>query len=86
MAKRLWPSLHFCCEWDFLLIDNTCPVPVEPGDILIRPGILLPNGITVYPTGLEWIIAWAIRGVPWAEKALDQYISDEGHRWAGDDT
>lgn len=22
-GRLIWPTLHFCCEWDYLLIDKT---------------------------------------------------------------
>lgn len=50
----------------------------------IKPGIVTRDGSTVYPTGIEWILAFAIRGVPWAITAWEAWIADDGNRWAGD--
>jgi hypothetical protein len=32
----------------------------------IRPGIVTSTGETIYPTGDEWILAFAIKGCQWA--------------------
>ena len=32
----------------------------------IYPGILMPGGGTIYPTGVEWIVAFALKGCQWA--------------------
>lgn len=56
----------------------------------IRPGIVLTDyygdEYTIYPTGIEWILAFAIKGCDWAIKALKEF---EPHRydaeiWKGD--
>jgi hypothetical protein len=56
----------------------------------IRPGIVVRDEYgsekTIYPTGIEWILAFAIKGCEWAIKALEEF---EPHRydaeiWKGD--
>lgn len=37
----------------------------------IQPGILLSNGETIYPTGIEWLLTFAIKGCDWAIKDLE---------------
>lgn len=49
----------------------------------IRPGIVLNNGETYYPTGIEWILAFALKGCDWAIKALEEWRKDEPNRWKG---
>ena len=49
----------------------------------IRPGIVV-DGETVYPSNLEYLIAFAIRGFKWAEVMLADYVAREVERWAGD--
>jgi hypothetical protein len=36
----------------------------------IRPGVLMPDGSTYYPTNVEWLIAFALAGFQWAADAL----------------
>ena len=49
----------------------------------ITPGVLLPSGETYYPTGLEWLLAFATAGCKWAEVALEEYRAKQGKLWAG---
>jgi hypothetical protein len=42
----------------------------------IRPGVQLPNGETVYPTNVEWLLAFAIAGCKWAEEALEDAVEN----------
>lgn len=39
------------------------------------PSILI-NGRTYYPTGFEWLLAFAIAGCKWAEDALPEAIEN----------
>ena len=32
----------------------------------IRTGIVTASGRTIYPTGIEWLLAFAIKGCQWA--------------------
>jgi hypothetical protein len=36
------------------------------------PGIVTPDGRTVYPTGYEWLLAFALRGCQWAIDLLPE--------------
>jgi hypothetical protein len=56
----------------------------------IKPGIVVKdyygNETTIYPTGIEWLFAFAFKGCDWAIKQLE---SLEPHRydaeiWKGD--
>ena len=38
----------------------------------IRPGIVLATGESYYPTGDEWIVAFALAGFQWAIDAAEQ--------------
>jgi hypothetical protein len=38
----------------------------------IQPSVLLPNGQTVTPPGWMWVLAFALRGVPWAIEEADK--------------
>jgi hypothetical protein len=38
----------------------------------IRPGIVLEDGTTYYPTGEEWLLAFALKGCEWAARALEE--------------
>lgn len=42
----------------------------------IKPGIVVKdyygNETTIYPTGIEWLFAFAIKGCDWAVKALEE--------------
>lgn len=49
----------------------------------IIPGVRLPDGRTYYPTGLEWLVAFAMAGCQWAIEALERYESEQGERWSG---
>lgn len=40
----------------------------------IRPGIVLRDGTTYYPTGDEWLLAFAINGCQWA---IDEVLRRE---------
>ena len=57
---------------------------------LIKPGIVVKdyygNETTIYPTGIEWLLAFVIKGCDWAVKQLEKF---ESHRcdaeiWKGD--
>jgi hypothetical protein len=57
----------------------------------IKPGIVVEdyygNETTIYPTGNEWLLAFAFKGCDWAIKALENF---ESHRydaeiWRGSD-
>jgi hypothetical protein len=39
---------------------------------VIRPGIVTRDGTTIYPTGYEWLLAFAIRGCQWAIDMLPE--------------
>jgi len=41
----------------------------------IAPGVVI-NGVTYYPTGLEWLLAFAIAGCKWAVDALPDAIKN----------
>jgi hypothetical protein len=41
----------------------------------IKPAILV-DGRTIYPTGIEWLLAFAIKGCKWAEDALPEAIEN----------
>lgn len=53
----------------------------------IRPGIVMPNGAVVYPTGFEWLLAFAISGCQWAvdalPEAIERHTREDIERWAG---
>lgn len=36
------------------------------------PGIVTQDGRTIYPTGTEWLLAFAIKGFKWAEDLLPE--------------
>ncbi len=38
----------------------------------IQPSVLLPNGQTYTPPGWMWVLAFALRGVPWAVEEADK--------------
>jgi len=58
----------------------------------IAPGIVVKdeygNEKTIYPTGIEWLFAFAIKGCEWAVKALEELERNPGqydaHKWLGD--
>lgn len=37
----------------------------------IRPSVLMPDGTTVYPPGWMYVMAFALRGVPWAVREVE---------------
>jgi hypothetical protein len=43
----------------------------------IKPGIVVidyyGNETTIYPTGIEWLLAFAIKGCDWAIKAIENF-------------
>jgi hypothetical protein len=41
----------------------------------IKPAVLV-NGRTIYPTGFEWLLAFAIKGCKWAEDALPEAVEN----------
>ena len=41
----------------------------------IKPAIVI-DGKTVYPTGFEWLLAFAIAGCKWAEELLPEAIKN----------
>ncbi len=54
--------------------------------IQLEPGIVIADGSTIYPTGPEWILAFAIKGCQWA---IDMLESGELNRrqeslWQGE--
>lgn len=61
---------------------GTTQPPDNPN--VIRPGVLLPDGTTYYPTGLEYLLAFALAGCGWAIEALAAWEAAEPERWAGD--
>lgn len=56
----------------------------------IKPGIVIKdeygNEKTIYPTGIEWLFAFAIRGCGWAIKALEEldHTKYDADKWLGD--
>jgi hypothetical protein len=40
----------------------------------VRPALQMKDGTTVYPTNVEWLIAFAIKGCQWAIDALPEAI------------
>jgi len=38
----------------------------------IRPGIVCKDGSTYYPTGDEWMLAFALKGCQWAIDAVEE--------------
>lgn len=46
----------------------------------ITPGIVLSNGETYYPTGVEWLLAFALKGCKWAEDMLQTPEMEEARR------
>ena len=44
----------------------------------IRPGVVLPDGRTYYPTGREWLLAYAVAGCQWAVDALEELDGGRG--------
>lgn len=38
----------------------------------IKPGIVLSDGTTYYPSGFEWILAFALRDCQWAIDILEK--------------
>ncbi|MFA5767349.1 MAG: hypothetical protein WC919_05480 [Candidatus Paceibacterota bacterium] len=55
---------------------------------VIHPAVRLSNGRTVYPTGLEWLLGFAIGGCKWAQDALpgaiEVYKQDEIEKHFGE--
>ncbi len=53
----------------------------------IKPGIVIFDGKTIYPTSLEWIISFAIKDIQWAKEALPEAIEKARHehnlKWVG---
>jgi hypothetical protein len=52
----------------------------------IRPGILTREGRIIYPTGVEWVLAFAFAGCQWA---IDEIESGRlelavAKQWVGD--
>jgi len=43
---------------------------------IFAPGIVTEDGRTIYPTGLEWILAFALNGCQWAIDALPEAIEN----------
>jgi hypothetical protein len=47
----------------------------------IKPGIVLEDGTTYYPSGIEWIFAFAVVGCQWAidemPRARENYLRAE---------
>lgn len=39
---------------------------------MIKPGIVTKTGETIYPTGYEWLLAFAIKGFQWAIDDLNR--------------
>lgn len=62
------------------------PQPEHPN--FIRPGVWVRDEYgyerLVYPTGAEYLLAFALAGCPWAVNAWEEWVADEGNRWAGD--
>ena len=58
----------------------------QPTDTF-APSILLPDGRTITPSGLTWLLAFAIAGCKWAEDALEElkknYRDEQARLWAG---
>jgi len=53
-----------------------CTAVVMPA---IRPGIVTQDGTTIYPTGIEWLLAFAVNGCQWAVDALPENVDKETH-------
>lgn len=53
---------------------------------IIRPGILLPDGHTIYLTGAEWVLAFAIAGCQWAVDIVEsgELQQRQNPLWVGD--
>lgn len=50
----------------------------------IKPAILI-NGETIYPTGIEWLVAFALSECQWAKDALEDYKKNVYPKlWAGE--
>lgn len=49
---------------------ETLPSPLANNPRFIHPSVLLPDGTTVYPSGLDWLMGFALAGCEWAVKAL----------------
>lgn len=39
------------------------------------PGVTLPDGRVVYPTGQQWLLGFALGGCEWAEKQLYESLA-----------
>ena len=56
----------------------------------IRPGIVVKDEYgyeeTIYPTGIEWLFAFAMKGCDWAAKALEELDPSkyDAEKWTGD--
>lgn len=52
----------------------------------ICPGIVLQDGRTIYPTGAEWILAFAIAGCQWAIDEIEsgRLAAKQAELWRGD--
>ena len=42
----------------------------------IRPSVLLPDGTTVHPPGWMYVLAFALRGIPWAVREVESGTVD----------
>jgi hypothetical protein len=52
------------------------------------PGIVTRWGDTIYPTGDEWLLFFALKGCKWAVEALEERekkIKVEQQRWEDDE-
>lgn len=47
------------------------PECIEEGRETFSPGVILPDGDTWYPNGMEWLLFFALKGCKWAADALE---------------
>lgn len=40
----------------------------------IRPSVIMPDGSVVYPSGIDWLMGFALAGCQWAIDALPNAI------------
>ena len=56
----------------------------ETESLRIRPGIVTSSGETIYPTGTEWLLAFALKGCQWAIDALQSPEMELARQHAAD--
>jgi len=52
----------------------------------IRPGVVTSDGRTIYPTGVEWVLAFAFAGCQWAIDEIESGRLEQAQAtlWVGD--